>query len=71
MDTQRAWETIDWLVFNGTSTQNGQFVPTAGKGNRLKRLWETPENMIEIKSAVSEQIEFECSPAIPVVVAKH
>jgi len=25
---------IDWL-FNGTSTQKGQFVPTAGKGNWL------------------------------------
>jgi len=28
---------IDWL-FNGTSTQKGQFVPTAGEGNRLSRL---------------------------------
>jgi len=28
---------VVWL-FNGTSTQKGQFVPTAGKGNRLSRL---------------------------------
>jgi len=28
---------IDWL-FNGTSIQKGQFVPTAGKGNWLMRL---------------------------------
>jgi len=28
---------IDWC-FNGTSTQKGQFVPTAGEGNRLSRL---------------------------------
>jgi len=28
---------IDWLVFNGTSTQKGQFVPTAGAGNRHSR----------------------------------
>jgi len=30
-----------WLLgclFNGTSTQKGQFVPTAGEGNRLSRL---------------------------------
>jgi len=26
------------LLFNGTSTQKGQFVATAGKGNRLSRL---------------------------------
>jgi len=31
-------EIIDWLVFNVTSTQKGQFVPTAGAGNRLSRL---------------------------------
>jgi len=28
---------VGWL-FNGTSTQKGQFVPTAGEGNRLSRL---------------------------------
>jgi len=28
---------IDWC-FNGMSTQKGQFVPTAGEGNRLSRL---------------------------------
>jgi len=28
---------IDWC-FNGTSTQKGQFVPTAGEGNQLSRL---------------------------------
>jgi len=27
--------TIDWLVLNGMSTYNSQFVPTARKGNRL------------------------------------
>jgi len=29
---------VGWLVclFNGTSTQKGQFVPTAREGNRLK-----------------------------------
>jgi len=26
------------LLFNGTSTQEGQFVPTAGEGNWLSRL---------------------------------
>jgi len=28
---------VGWL-FNGTSTQKGQFVPTAGEGNWLSRL---------------------------------
>jgi len=28
---------VGWL-FNGTSTQKDQFVPTAGQGNRLSRL---------------------------------
>jgi len=33
----RGWWLIDWC-FNGTSTQKGQFVPTAGEGNWLSRL---------------------------------
>jgi len=28
---------VGWL-FNGTTTQKGQFVPTVGDGNRLSRL---------------------------------
>jgi len=35
-DDGRLITLIDWC-FNGTSTQKGQFVPTAGEGNRLSR----------------------------------
>jgi len=39
MHTGELW-LADWLVgwlFNGTSTQKGQFVPTSGEGNRLSQ----------------------------------
>jgi len=35
MRAMLAAQQFDWLVFNGTSTQKDQFVPTAG--NRLSR----------------------------------
>jgi len=40
-DNKLVGRSVGWLVgwlFNGTSTQKGQFVPTAGEGNWLSRL---------------------------------
>ena len=40
--------TFVWLMFNGTSTQEGHFVPTAGGWNRLGQLRMTNETQCTI-----------------------
>jgi len=58
---------IDWLIdwcFNGTSTQKGQFVPTAGVGNRLSRL----RMANEIQCIIPYVIRQQCNTEIPPIV---